>query len=86
MLFYQAKPILVEAIQYDGPDSVHKIMDVIGTQGVTNSEDGLYIFRFDPPLKVNKGEWVIISLVGDRLKACNPDHFNQLYEPVEKAN
>ena len=49
-----------QTIIYRGPKSVRKIMDMVGTKGILNSEDGLYIFRTDPPLRFRKGETVVV--------------------------
>lgn len=46
-------------IQYTNPRSVNLIMDLIGTKGVLNSENGLNIFR-TPELHLNKLDYLFI--------------------------
>ena len=55
------------AIQYTTPDSVKEIMDIIGTKGVNNSDDGLWIFRGDGDFKVYKGNYLLIKENGSVL-------------------
>lgn len=45
-------------LQYDTPSSVHDIMDAIGTRGVSNSENGLNVFR-EKELKLNKTDYLV---------------------------
>lgn len=45
-------------LEYTNPESVHSIMDVIGTKGVLNSPEGLNIFR-EQELKLQKKQWLV---------------------------
>lgn len=45
-------------MQYNTPETVHAIMDVIGTKGVLNSPEGLNIYRTSE-LHLNKGEYLV---------------------------
>ena len=45
-------------LEYTNPESVQSIMDVIGTQGVLNSPEGLNIFR-KHELKLQKKQWLV---------------------------
>lgn len=72
----------IQAERYDGtPMSVDKVMDIIGTQGVNNTPDGLCIFRPDAELRAEKGEWVIKSEQG-ALSLCKPDLFESTYKHI----
>lgn len=47
-------------LKYTNKESVLKIMDVIGSKGVLNSEDGLFIFT-KSDLKISKNEYLVVN-------------------------
>lgn len=54
----------VDAEQYDGTSaSVHRIMDLIGTMGVNNTEHGLMVNRQDGalPFIIPPTSWVVAT-------------------------
>jgi hypothetical protein len=61
-------------LQYDTPSSVHEIMDAIGTRGVSNSEDGLNIFR-EKHYKLNKTDYLVIQ--GDSFYVIDKEEFGE---------
>lgn len=48
-------------LEYTNPKSVHKIMDVIGTKGVLNTDNGLCIFEDNKDFKLKKTDWLVIN-------------------------
>ena len=66
-------------LQYTNPESVHKIMDVIGTKGVNNSPEGLYIIRDEQVhLKLKKREWLVVD--GSNLSVMTNANKKALYK------
>jgi hypothetical protein len=80
---FRKKPVVIEAIQYTGQLSVHAIMDMNGTRGVNNSEDGLFITTLEGTMKADRGDWVIKGVAGE-IYPCKPDIFEATYEAVEE--
>lgn len=63
------------AERFTDPDSVKRIMDLVGSRGVTNSPDGLCIYR-TPEVCAQKGDWIGL-LDGETLvhvSAGDPDY------------
>jgi hypothetical protein len=73
--------VQVEAELYTDPISVNRIMDMIGTKGVNNSPDRLYIIR-DHMLIAMKGEY-IIQYFNKNISIMKEDMFNNLYKVVD---
>lgn len=76
----------VKAEQYTNPASVHRIMDLIGTKGVNNTEGGLYIYQSNPRVRlkdhlVNKGQWIVLNDDGI-IFVVNDDDFQRSYEAL----
>ena len=81
---YRKKPVVIEAIQYDGSSaSVDKIMTMGGTRIMNNSPEGLYISTLEGIMKASKGDWIIKGVQGE-LYPCKPDIFHETYEEAEK--
>lgn len=51
-------------IIYNGPNSVHRLMDVAGTTGINNSDCGLWVFRDGITLHFLIGETICIHKNG----------------------
>jgi len=79
---FRKKPVVIEAVQYNGDSvSADAVMDMIGTMGVKNSPDGLYIATLEGTMKASRGDWIIKGVAGE-FYPCKPDIFEQTYEPV----
>jgi len=72
------KDFFVEAEQYTNPSSVDRIMDMIGTKGVINSLDKLYIFR-DYTVIVEKN-WYVIKLSDYNIDSMPNKLFDLIYK------
>lgn len=83
---YRKKPIVIEAVQYDG-DNEFDIKD--WAQGVITSPftygknpPNLEIKTLEGVMQANVGDWIIKGVKGE-FYPCKPDVFAATYEPVE---
>lgn len=81
---YRAKPIVVEAVQYDGTLPLALLAFLTQDEQIRNgSRDGaLEIRTLGGTLRVNIGEWIIRGMDGE-LSSCKPGIFGAMYEPAE---
>ncbi|MCP1147935.1 MULTISPECIES: hypothetical protein [Bacillus] len=84
---YRKKPVVVEAIQYDGSqDSYDKLREFCG-EIVGNWLDSftnisvIYIQTLEGNLIVSPNDYVIKGVKGE-FYPCKPDIFQQTYEPI----
>lgn len=85
MAKYRKKPVVIEAVQYDGSSkSVDEIMDMGGTEGINNSPEGLYITTLEGTMRADKGDFIIKGVKGE-LYPCKPDIFEATYEEVKEG-
>ena len=83
MAKFRKKPVVIEAVQYDGsPASVERVMDMVGTMGINNSPEGLYIETLEGTMRADRGDWIIKGVQGEPYP-CKPTIFEQTYEAVE---
>lgn len=85
---YRKKPIVIEAVQYDG-DNEFDIKD--WAQGVITSPftygknpPNLEIKTLEGTMIANVGDWIIKGVKGE-FYPCKPDIFEATYEPLEPA-
>ena len=77
---YRKKPVEVEAILWDGTNTV-ELMDFVGPFNVAWFGNIPEIETLEGRMMVSKGDWVIID-AGGELYPCKPDVFDDVYEPV----
>ena len=79
---YRKRPVIIEAIQYQGFNS-KEIIDFTNGQALTNTG---YAFLTIPTLEGNHrcdvADWVIKGVNGE-FYPCKPDIFEKTYEKVE---
>ena len=79
---FRKKPMVIEAIQYDGsPESAHEIYE-LSTRKISYIGDRLTIRTLEGDMKANIGDWIIKG-VADEVYPCNLHIFEATYEPVE---
>lgn len=80
---FRKKPIVVEAIQWDGtPDRAQEIIEWSGGQvALSVSKTLLEIFTLEGLHQAITGDWIIKGVQGE-FYPCKPDIFEQTYEPV----
>lgn len=86
---YRKKPVVIEAIQYDG--TVQDIVDFVGLENTEMNEEmtKLYIKTLEGNMLVSHGDYVIKGVKGE-FYPCKPDIFKKTYEEYDcddkKAN
>jgi hypothetical protein len=82
MPFYRKKPVVIEAVQFNGMNGI-KLLEWMN--GVECEEDflGEYveIKTLEGTMRANKGDWIIKGVNGE-FYPCKPDIFEKTYEPV----
>lgn len=84
MAQYRKKPVVIEAIQFDGSlSSLSEIMKMGGERKVIMEADHsfLKIETLEGVMKANRGDWVIQGVRGE-IYPCKPDIFKETYEKV----
>ena len=89
---YKKKPVIIEAIQWDGTyKSKLDIEEKLGCSfcGSWNTEretvNDLYISTLEGKLDVSINDFIIKGVKGE-FYPCKPDIFEMTYEPVELPN
>ena len=87
MTKFRKKPVVIEAIQYDGTEnSVVEILQLKETASSARSirvdAGDLLISTLEGVMRADKGDWIIKGVNGD-LYPCKPDIFDKTYEPIE---
>lgn len=86
---FRKKPVVIEAIQFNGLDDYLAICEWVNASGGTL--DAQEVLRFETPIMLvrtlegtmaaNPGDWVIRGVKGE-FYPCKPDIFEATYEPV----
>jgi hypothetical protein len=79
---YRKKPVVIEAIKYDGGNymSIEKFMYGYNVRITSNNQ--LLIPTLEGEMKCQEGDWIIRGVKGE-FYPCKPDIFDQTYEEVE---
>lgn len=83
---YRKKPVVIEAIQFDGTNA-HKIQALIGGRCSVHYEAGnnkkvLAISTLEGTMTVSLNDWVIKGIKGE-FYPCKPDIFAASYDEEE---
>lgn len=86
---YRKKPVVIEAVQYTGPESVPQGECLPESHPAIEWDSLDMTFRQFPFIKygnnrihVRPGDWIIQEVNGE-FWPCKPDLFEKLYEPAE---
>ena len=80
---FRKKPIVIEAIQYDGTSEVAHEIYKLSTRDVSFiPKSDLIIRTLEGDMVANVGDWVIKGVAGE-VYPCKPDIFEATYEPVD---
>ena len=80
---YRKKPVVIEAIQWDGTvDSFEKIEEFAGDYGVVIEDTRIMVETWEGWKGGTPGYWIIKGVKGE-VYPCKPDIFELTYEPVE---
>ena len=82
---YRKKPIVIEAYQFNGPDSFVNVPYEFGHAIFPDTNSGEWrICTLEGELTVSKGDWVIKGIKGE-FYPCKPDIFEKTYEAVQDS-
>lgn len=75
---YRKKPVVIEAVQYNGTFP----LSFLGDERVQAGENGgLEIVTLEGVMRADVGDWIIRGIKGE-LYPCKPDIFEATYEPA----
>lgn len=88
---FKKKPVVIEALQYNGDVysdigiflPLNRNIGVVSDSPFYVRENELYIKTLEGHMHVNKGDWVIKGVHGEYYP-CKPDIFDKTYEKVEE--
>ena len=80
---YVKKPIVIEAVQYNG-NNVQEILNFCGGTVVVGMLSEITIKTLEGPLRVSDGDFIIKGVEGE-FYPCKPDIFEKTYDVVENA-
>ena len=83
MAKFRKKPVVIEAVQFDGTEYCMPEILALSSQRAIRCEGGrLQIETLEGKMWANKGDWIICGVKGE-VYPCKPDIFEQTYEPWE---
>ena len=77
---FRKKPVVIEAVQYDGKNPFNVLM--FAGEIECREDEELYITTLEGRMHVSPGDWVIKGVNGE-FYPCKPDIFEKTYELVE---
>lgn len=80
---FRKKPVMIEAIQWDGKlTTIEPLFNKSNVREVRMyvTEDALYIPTSTGDMQAGIGDWVILGVEGE-LYPCKPSVFEKTYEP-----
>lgn len=89
---FRKKPVVIEAIQFDGTHqsgvaiwdwSNQEVKPVASGRTEPGKLDGMLIYTLEGILQAKPGDWIIKGVKGE-LYPCKPDIFDATYEKVEE--
>lgn len=85
MPFFKKKPITIEAIQFDGENTI-EIMSFHDAGSFIYPKDGdLTIITLEGDMTCKKGDWIIRGVHGE-FYPCNDQIFRKTYDEVSKPD
>lgn len=84
---YRKKPVVIEAIQFNGIEDYIKVVDWMKETGSRLADDvgyrtpNMLITTLEGTMAANPGDYIICGVNGE-FYPCKPDIFEKTYEPV----
>ncbi len=79
---YRKKPVVIQAVQYDGTAKTIKAMNDLGcVPEVYRDSNQLGIKTLEGTMIAQPGDWIIKGVKGE-FYPCKPDIFAATYDPV----
>jgi hypothetical protein len=83
LMNYRKKPIVIEAVKFDGTDeSVEWLLPQLKSGEIGRATNKLYIKTLEGNMMANKGDYIIKGINGE-FYPCKPDIFIKTYEGIE---
>lgn len=77
---FRKRPLVIEAVQYDGDNSQECLAFIGCNYGDTLNYPN--IVTLEGNMRISKGDWIIKGIKGE-FYHCKPNIFEDTYEPVE---
>ncbi|MNW66259.1 hypothetical protein D3C74_447100 [compost metagenome] len=84
MAKYRKKPVVVEAVQWNGDANYDEVCRFVGQtlfREYTDSDTSIMITTFEGDLTASIGDYIIKGVAGE-FYPCKPDIFHATYEEV----
>lgn len=81
MAQYRNKPVVIEAIQWDGGFDTLKAIQAMSSKPLPCQGSVLYVTTLEGTMMANLNDWIIKGVKGE-LYPCKPDIFESSYEKV----
>lgn len=75
---YRKKPVVIEAIQWDGINT-EQVLTFVRPKGIKAFKDHLIIPTLEGEMRADLNDWIIRGLRGE-FYPCKPDIFEKSYE------
>lgn len=82
MALFRKKPVVIEAVQWDGTHATRLILRDFITQRVDERGERVAIETLEGWMTADKGDWIIRGVKGE-FYPCKPDIFAATYEAVK---
>ena len=82
MAKFRKKPVVIEAIQFDGSEEGAQDIDKFVGQNLEARDRQLIIPTLEGDHRASVGDWIIKGVKGE-FYPCKPDIFDATYEAVE---
>lgn len=79
---YRKKPVVIEAIKYDGTGDSFEQIDEFTDGHLFTNQGNVFIETLEGNMKVSNGDYVIRGVNGE-FYPCKPDIFGKTYELAE---
>lgn len=80
---YRKKPVIIEAIQFNG-NNIDELRTFVGSHLVLNNSDILSIKTLEGDMLVRRDDYIIKGVNGE-FYPCKPDIFEKTYEEVAES-
>jgi len=78
---YRKKPVVIEAVKWNGNNFRNEILDFIPSARLNNAQQAVYIDTLEGTMRADKDDWIIKGIKGE-FYPCKPDIFEATYELV----
>lgn len=80
MPFYRKRPVVIEAVQFDG-DNFEEVLELLGEIVINTGDNTLSISTLEGDMRANIGDWIIKGVASEGYP-CRNDVFLRTYEPA----